>query len=139
MPTIQSARVDMDTKKFKSENPSFIIKISQTELTRAATSIPAAFFREHFKKEKEHLNLCSGEKQWPTTLIYYPVKKSAVLSSGWRLFVEESKLKAGDVCVFELVYREGAELHAHIFRGDDCEEKIKGKTAEVVEKRRTRN
>ncbi|MED6197728.1 hypothetical protein PIB30_059447 [Stylosanthes scabra] len=138
MPTIQSARVDMDiiqaAKKFKSKNPSFIIKIRQTELTRAATSIPAAFFREHFKEEKEHLNLCNGKKQWPATLIYYPVKKSVVLSSGWRLFAQENKLKAGDICIFVLVYREGAELHAYIFRRT-----IEGKTAEVAEKTRTRN
>ncbi|XP_057740661.1 uncharacterized protein LOC130957833 [Arachis stenosperma] len=40
----------------------------------------------------------------------------AILSSGWVSFARENNLKAGDICIFELVYREGAELDAHIFR-----------------------
>ncbi|RYR32293.1 hypothetical protein Ahy_A10g046883 [Arachis hypogaea] len=38
-----------------------------------------------------------------------------ILSSGWVSFARENNLKAGDICIFELVYREGAELDAHIF------------------------
>ncbi|RYR17302.1 hypothetical protein HN51_038209 [Arachis hypogaea] len=70
-----------------------------------------------FKKTK-YVNLRNREKQWPVTLIYYPTRKIAILSAGSVSFARENNLKAGDICIFELVYREGAELDAHIFLRD---------------------
>lgn len=56
-------------------------------------------------------------KLWPVTLLSYPRESSNRLGAGWKLFAEERKLVAGDVCVLELINRDDAVLDVHIFRG----------------------
>ncbi|XLT15033.1 hypothetical protein HN51_060723 [Arachis hypogaea] len=110
LPIIQRARPDMDeAKKFKSKNPSFVIKIKQMHQTGSPANLPVCFFRMYFENTKEYATLRVGKKQWHATLIYYPNRKNALISN-WRLFVEENNLKAGDVCIFELINRQGPDL-----------------------------
>ena len=66
---------------------------------------------------KQVVKIRFGKKVWPAKLIYYPIKSSAVISAGWRLFAQASKLQAGDVCIFELVNRKDPVLDVHICRG----------------------
>ncbi|XP_029152061.1 B3 domain-containing transcription factor VRN1-like [Arachis hypogaea] len=112
LPIIQRARPDMDVireaKKFKSKNPSFVIKIKQMHQTGSPANLPVCFFRMYFE----------NRKQWHATLIYYPNRKNALISN-WRLFLEENNLKAGDVCIFELINRQGPDLKVHIRRSHD--------------------
>nr|XP_029145167.1 B3 domain-containing transcription factor VRN1-like isoform X1 [Arachis hypogaea] len=122
LPIIQRARPDMDVireaKKFKSKNPSFVIKIKQKQQTGSPANLPVCFFRMYFENTKQYAILRVGKKQWHATLIHYPNRKNALISH-WRLFVEENNLKAGDVGIFELVNRQGPELKVHIRRSHD--------------------
>ncbi|XP_016178706.2 B3 domain-containing transcription factor VRN1-like isoform X1 [Arachis ipaensis] len=122
LPIIQRARPDMDVireaKKFKSKNPSFVIKIKQMHQTGSPANLPVCFFRMYFENTKQYAILRVGKKQWHATLIYYPNRKNALISN-WRLFLEENNLKAGDVCIFELINRQGPDFKVHIRRSHD--------------------
>ncbi|KAL1338881.1 hypothetical protein HN51_033459 [Arachis hypogaea] len=121
-PIVQCARPDIDVireaRKFKSKNPSFVIKIRQKHQAGSPASLPVCFFRMYFENTKQSATLHVGKKQWHATLIYYPYKKSAIISN-WRLFVKENNIKAGDVCIFELINRQDPELKVHIRRSHD--------------------
>ncbi|XP_052111398.1 B3 domain-containing protein REM16-like [Arachis duranensis] len=103
---------------FKSKNPSFVIKIKQKQQTGSPANLPVCFFRMYFENTKQYAILRVGKKQWHATMIYYPNRKNALISN-WRLFVKENNLKAGNVCIFELINRQDPELKVHIRRSHD--------------------
>ncbi|MED6197727.1 hypothetical protein PIB30_059446 [Stylosanthes scabra] len=121
-PIVQWAKPDIDVvreaRKFKSKNPSFIIKIKKIHQTGSPASFPVSFFRLYFENTKQIASLHVGKKQWPARFVHYPYKKSALISS-WRVFIRENNLKAGDVCIFELINREDPELKVHIRRSHE--------------------
>ena len=78
--------------------------------------IPTVFIRKYLN-EKHTVTLQFEKKLWHIELLqYYTFKRPCKLSTGWVLFVRESKLQAGDVCIFELINREDAVFDVHIFR-----------------------
>lgn len=58
------------------------------------------------------------DELWPVKLYVYErsMGSSCVVSAGWSAFARGNKLQVGDVCVFELIMRDGAVLKVHIFR-----------------------
>ena len=75
------------------------------------------FFREYFNNMKQIVKIRFEKKLWPAKLIYYPWKRNAIISAGWRHFAQANKLQAGDVCIFELVNRKDPVFDVHIYRG----------------------
>ncbi|MED6219246.1 hypothetical protein PIB30_034066 [Stylosanthes scabra] len=107
----------VEARKFKSLNPSFILKITKANTSRSpVATIPYAFFRKYFKKKEPNVKIQFENKLWPTKLLYYPSSPKACMSSGWKPFILASNLKAGDVCVFELIKVEERVLDVHIYR-----------------------
>jgi len=53
---------------------------------------------------------------WPVTVVLTKSDLSGTLSAGWPMFSRANKLRAGDVCIFELVNREDITLDVHVFR-----------------------
>lgn len=80
-------------------------------------NVPLPFARKCFEDKKQTVIIQFGKKLWPVSFLHYENQSSGLLSSGWSLFVEESKLQVGDVCIFELIYKEIAVLGVHLFRG----------------------
>ncbi|MED6151621.1 60S ribosomal protein L7-like 1 [Stylosanthes scabra] len=111
-------RPQIESQKFSSENPFFIVKIMQDNLSRSRTTIPNAFFTKYFKKKQPNVKIQFENKLWPAKLLYYPSLYKAYISSGWQPFILPSNLKAGDVCVFELIKVEERVLDVHIYRAD---------------------
>ncbi|MED6219244.1 hypothetical protein PIB30_034063 [Stylosanthes scabra] len=107
-------RCPKEFKNFESENPSFIIKITRNGLLRARAGIPASFFKKYFEKKEAYVEIRFDSKFWPAKLRCYT--SNAYISSGWRAFAIDNKLKAGDVCIFELV--KDAMLDVHIHRAE---------------------
>ncbi|QHO04602.1 hypothetical protein HN51_060754 [Arachis hypogaea] len=103
-------------RNFKSENPSFMVKITQTNLPRTNAAIPVPFFTKYFAKKKPNIQIKLRNKLLPAKLLYYPSSSAAYISAGWQAFVGASNLKAGDVCVFELVNEKDRVLDVHIYR-----------------------
>ena len=57
------------------------------------------------------------DRLWPVKLYIYEGKyRSCVISTGWSALARENSLRVGDVCVFELIMRDGVVLNVHIFR-----------------------
>ncbi|MED6194087.1 hypothetical protein PIB30_025334 [Stylosanthes scabra] len=111
-------RPQIEAQKFSSENPFFMVKIMQDNLLISRTSIPIAFFTKYFKKKEPNVKIQFENKLWPAKLLYYPSLSNAYISSGWQHFILASNLKAGDVCVFELINVEERVLDVHIYRAD---------------------
>ncbi|MED6150899.1 hypothetical protein PIB30_077085 [Stylosanthes scabra] len=109
-------RCPKEFKNFESENPSFIIKITRKGLLRARAGIPRVFFKKYFEKEEAYAEIRYDSKFWPAKLRCY--SSNAYISSGWRAFTRDNKLKAGDVCIFELIKENDAILDAHIHRAE---------------------
>ena len=60
--------------------------------------------RKHIKHGGE-IVLQVGLKIWKVKLICYDISKGHI-SAGWNAFLRENDLKAGDICIFELINRE---------------------------------
>ncbi|KAK7273649.1 hypothetical protein RIF29_14707 [Crotalaria pallida] len=105
-----------EAEKFNSENPVFMIKLTIC-MERNGPAVPCSFARKYFDKRKQTVIMQFGKRLWPVNFRHYPNERSGKLFSGWSLFVEESKLQAGDVCIFELINREFLVFGVHVFRG----------------------
>ncbi|KAE9605232.1 putative transcription factor B3-Domain family [Lupinus albus] len=116
-PCLGMIRPMKEAEKFNSENPIFIVKIKRSFMSRNGPNIPFLFIRKYFEKKKQTVIIQFGKKLWPVSFLHYEYRSSCQLSSGWSLFAEESKLEAGDVCIFELIYKEIAVFGVHVFRG----------------------
>ncbi|XP_061338827.1 B3 domain-containing transcription factor VRN1-like [Gastrolobium bilobum] len=106
-----------EAKKFTSENPFFIINIRQSYVSKSRPSIPYAFARKYVQKNMQNVMIQFGKKLWPVRLLHYPIRSVVSFACGWHLFAEESKLRVGDICIFELINREECVFDVHIFRG----------------------
>ncbi|RYR32298.1 hypothetical protein Ahy_A10g046890 [Arachis hypogaea] len=105
-----------EAKKFTSENPFFMIIIKPSFLRQRRPSIPAFFIRNYLKKT-HIVTFKFGETRWRIKLLRYTRYRSPItLSNGWSLFCRGSRLKAGDVCIFELINKEDAVFEVHLFR-----------------------
>ncbi|MED6219254.1 hypothetical protein PIB30_034074 [Stylosanthes scabra] len=110
-------------QNFKSENPSFMIKISNPSVLKKHAAIPIPFFTKYFAKKKVNINIRMGSKLLPVKLLYYPSFSNAYISAGWKAFVVASNLKVGDVCIFELINEKDQVLDVHIYRaGEELQE-----------------
>ncbi|PKA53257.1 B3 domain-containing protein [Apostasia shenzhenica] len=58
-------------------------------------------FRQYVPSSSALIILCCRGKEWAVTCSVY--KKFALLSRGWRKFLADNNMKAGDGCVFELM------------------------------------
>lgn len=69
--------------------------------------------------EKERYAMLElGERGWKVKLIannssYFSHHK---FTTGWYLFLRETELQSGDVCVFELISKEDCVFKVHVFK-----------------------
>ncbi|XP_050210525.1 B3 domain-containing transcription factor VRN1-like isoform X2 [Mercurialis annua] len=100
--------------KFTSVNPFFKANISSSLST---VSIPLEFAVKCSKKNTENVWLQIGNRMWAVKLIINRASYGrGWLSAGFSLFAKENCLKAGDVCIFELINTEMLLLKVSIFR-----------------------
>ncbi|XP_045807949.1 B3 domain-containing transcription factor VRN1-like [Trifolium pratense] len=99
------------------ENPHFTIKLKSNHWDVYKPRIQMSFARKYLCLKGKSIKLRFDEELWTVNLACYPSEPSIKLSDGWSQFVDENKLQAGDVCVFELVNEEDVVFDVHIFRG----------------------
>ncbi|XP_057736982.1 B3 domain-containing protein LOC_Os12g40080-like [Arachis stenosperma] len=92
-----------EAKELNSQNPSFMVKIKDSDPRRSRPNLSAIFYRKYFKKNQQDVKLQFRKELWPATIIYNPSSKNSFISAGWSSFARASKLEVGDVCVFELI------------------------------------
>lgn len=75
--------------------------------------VPVSFSKHFIKLEKQTAKLLVRKKSW--CLIAHSVN-TFPFSVGWAAFAWENCLRAGDVCIFELVDKNDISLEVHMFR-----------------------
>ncbi|MED6219253.1 hypothetical protein PIB30_034073 [Stylosanthes scabra] len=105
-----------EAQKFKSENPSFIVKARKSSLSKTPANFQASFYRKYFKSYEQHIQIRSERELLPAKVSYNQYNCLATISAGWSLFARRSKLQPGDVTVFELINREDPLFDVHIYR-----------------------
>ncbi|RDX79301.1 B3 domain-containing transcription factor VRN1, partial [Mucuna pruriens] len=93
-----------EARKFTSENPFFRVIIKANCNRDFRPRVPVAFVRKHLG-EKQIVMLQFLKKSWHVNIIGDVRTK---LSKGWTKFAIESKLRQGDVCIFELIDKANA-------------------------------
>ncbi|XP_057445197.1 B3 domain-containing transcription factor VRN1-like [Lotus japonicus] len=105
-----------EANKFTSENPCFKVTIQPDRAGNYYRPHVTLTFMKKYLNKKKNVMLQFGNNLWPVKLLH-SASYGAKLSKGWALFAGESKLVAGDVCVFELINKEDAVFDVHIFKG----------------------
>ncbi|XP_050289613.1 B3 domain-containing protein At4g01580-like [Quercus robur] len=116
---------------FKSENPLFTVTMRPSYINgKDRASLPQhiinylprdGFTKDYTKASILPVKLQIVDRLWPVKLYIYERSggSSCVVSAGWSAFVRENSLQVGDVCVFELIMRDGVVLNVHIFKCQD--------------------
>ncbi|XP_061366246.1 B3 domain-containing transcription factor VRN1-like [Gastrolobium bilobum] len=97
-------------KKFVSYDPFFTMFIKPAHLSAHVVNV-TKFVNNESKEQNVIIQL--GKRSWPVKWINYGTFNR--FSSGWSLFATESKLRAGDVCIFELIDKQVPLLEVHVF------------------------
>ncbi|XP_030462444.2 B3 domain-containing protein At5g18000-like [Syzygium oleosum] len=77
-------------------------------------NVPRGFITQHIQEIKEIVTLRHSNRTWPVKLRSYP-SGLMLFSSGWIAFVRGTGLRAGSVCVFELIDRDDIVFRVYIF------------------------
>ncbi|XP_039161188.1 B3 domain-containing protein At3g17010-like [Eucalyptus grandis] len=73
---------------------------------------------KHVQKNKQVATVRYSDRLWQVKLRSYEHRGMAFLSNGWSSFVRETGLCPRDVCVFELIDRDGIVFRVYIFKSD---------------------
>ncbi|XP_038722801.1 B3 domain-containing transcription factor VRN1-like [Tripterygium wilfordii] len=89
---------------FNSDNPYFPVTLQPSYINRGVgLAIPAEFARKHLTENHSGVTLCvPNGRTWPAQ---YGRKgyRTAFYNGGWQEFVKDNGIKAGDLCIFELI------------------------------------
>ncbi|OMO66314.1 hypothetical protein COLO4_30629 [Corchorus olitorius] len=102
---------------FNSDNPYFILVMHPTQIIKYCLSIPSEFARKYLKNRGE-VFLSNSGKTWSAN--YYSClnpNKQPYVKLRWVTFVQDNKLKVGDICAFELINRIEMSFKVFIDRG----------------------
>ncbi|MCL7048225.1 hypothetical protein MKW94_007698 [Papaver nudicaule] len=105
---------------FKPENP-FFKRIIQDSHIKKGVKVPVAFANSYLRNITRMmitLRISDG-RTWEVGYISRTVqieRTESMIYKGWYKFVADNHLKAGNVCVFELVDRKKIKINVHIFR-----------------------
>ncbi|TYH37960.1 hypothetical protein ES332_D12G077100v1 [Gossypium tomentosum] len=106
---------------FRSENPFFLVIMQPSYINPGRKMcIPKEFTMKFLKENLGDLTLCTSEgKTWSTQYWRYISRNKytkAIIHIGWRQFMLDNNLEAGDVCVFELISQTESMLKVIIYR-----------------------
>ncbi|XVF59517.1 hypothetical protein PTKIN_Ptkin07bG0282200 [Pterospermum kingtungense] len=106
---------------FISDNPFFVAAMQPSYINPGRKMcVPRDFTTKYLKENSGDITLCTSDgKTWPASYFrYISCNKytKAILYNGWREFMRDNKLEAGDVCVFELINQTEILLKVVIFR-----------------------
>ncbi|KAK8701820.1 hypothetical protein V6N13_020198 [Hibiscus sabdariffa] len=100
--------------ELRSDHPFFKVVITASFLQLGYPSIPGWFCDKHVERIPEDATVLFKGKSWPMRIITCS-DRAGRLSSGWKAFALENKLRVGDVCVFEMI-KQNSVFKVSIFR-----------------------
>lgn len=104
-----------EASKFKSSYPFFKVLMKPSYVTYTTMHIPSSFANRRMTRYVGVVTLLYLDKAWPVKMIRNGASTRR-FSHGWVTFAKDNALKAGDVCIFELVDRNDFVFKASIFR-----------------------
>ncbi|KAK9038800.1 hypothetical protein V6N11_023653 [Hibiscus sabdariffa] len=115
------AKARLRASAFKSENPFFLVTMQPYYINPGRKMcIPKDFTLKFLNKKVGDLTLCTSDgKTWSGNYHRYISKDKytkAIIHIGWKPFVQDNNLEAGDVCVFELISQTEIKLKVIIYR-----------------------
>ncbi|GMI68864.1 hypothetical protein HRI_000555700 [Hibiscus trionum] len=115
------ANARLRANAFKSENPFFLVTMQPSYINSGRKMcIPKDFTLKFLKKTVGDLTLCTSDgKTWSAHYHRYISRNKytkAIIHIGWKPFMQDNNLEAGDVCVFELISQTEIKLKVTIYR-----------------------
>ncbi|KAM6564472.1 hypothetical protein CsatB_024470 [Cannabis sativa] len=107
-------RTSKAASKFFSKNPHFQVVLRSNHVYGYQLPFPRKFARQYLEGKAQDMSLWVGEKYWVVKLLLYTSK--CEFGAGWAAFAVENTLMPKDVCIFELINNNQAEMKVHIFR-----------------------
>ncbi|KAL4595849.1 hypothetical protein ACB092_12G121700 [Castanea dentata] len=108
---LQAARM------FKPKNPSYIRIIQAYNIKLSYVYVTTEFAKKYVQRKNFVKLQASSGKRWPCQFRYRDGSSTPMtIGKGWKSFVIDNGIKAGDVCVFELINRMNVVLKVSIFR-----------------------
>ncbi|XP_048134570.1 B3 domain-containing transcription factor VRN1-like isoform X2 [Rhodamnia argentea] len=109
--------------KIDSEHPFFLLVIPRCYIN--SPRVPVGFAKKHLQENKQMATLRYLDSLWPVKISRSPGWARGTmylaLSTGWRAFARETHLRAGYVCVFELIDRDETVFKVSILSGADSD------------------
>ncbi|GAB2279693.1 hypothetical protein Dimus_014335 [Dionaea muscipula] len=96
-----------------SKYPSF--RLVMTKSSQYCSYVPGTFVRMYIKGSSRDIHLQVSNRSWPVRMNLYE-NYVAKLSAGWTAFARANHLRAGDVCLFELIKLRSATFNVFIYR-----------------------
>ncbi|KAM6591509.1 hypothetical protein CsatA_014114 [Cannabis sativa] len=107
-------RASKVASKFFSNNPYFHVVLRSNHVYGFKLPFPSKFAIQYLEGKAKVMSLWVGEKYWDVKLMHF--KSSYEFGAGWAAFAVENSLMPKDVCIFELINNNQAEMKVHIFR-----------------------
>ncbi|KAK1560612.1 hypothetical protein Q3G72_028815 [Acer saccharum] len=102
-------------RSLKPRNPSFIIMLRSSHLYSRVVYLPAKFVNRYLTQDIKLIKLrASKGREWPVQIGW--MYGGCNTMQGWTEFLKDTKLKAGDICVFELIRIEDLLLEVSVFK-----------------------
>ncbi|KAF8019934.1 hypothetical protein BT93_G0580 [Corymbia citriodora subsp. variegata] len=103
------------------ENPFFKLVIPRSYTY--CLGVPDGFARQHIQENKQIATLRYSDRSWPVKLTRSRGRgrrnPSTFFSSGWGAFARETHVRAGSVCMFELIKRDDTVFRVSISSGTE--------------------
>uniref|UniRef100_A0A7N1A7H8 TF-B3 domain-containing protein n=1 Tax=Kalanchoe fedtschenkoi TaxID=63787 RepID=A0A7N1A7H8_KALFE len=122
-------------KSFKADEPVCIIALSPCYVTRESPDgtarecqllVPMPFIEAYFNLKIKDATLRTDDgRKWSVKYRLARYRPRSYFTSGWTQFVRDNGLKAGDVCLFELIRGAENAIKVVIFRAISEDEAVK--------------
>ncbi|WCJ33780.1 AP2/B3-like transcriptional factor family protein [Euphorbia peplus] len=106
----------LSPRHFKSKKPHFEVKLKDHNFAHGIMYVPTDFYVQHItgpEARREFVEVQVSNGKWNVALKRKKCGR-VVFGGGWKIFLEDNKLKEGDVCVFELIKKNVFKVHLFI-------------------------
>ncbi|TXG61734.1 hypothetical protein EZV62_013097 [Acer yangbiense] len=101
-------------RSLKFINPSFVIVLRQSHLHSHTVCLPAKFTNRYMTQDAESIKIRAfNGREW---LVRISWKDGCHVLQGWSKFLNDMKIKVGDICVFELIRSQDWLLEVSVFK-----------------------
>ncbi|OQU91357.1 hypothetical protein SORBI_3001G166100 [Sorghum bicolor] len=116
----QKEKIVALVKKVQPEIPVLVVKMKKINVKRLNSNlvICKGYAAQHFPQESQFITLeCPGGKRWHPKLHVRPDGRGYMLSTQWKNFVRDNRLREDDICLFQPMPSEkGFRVMAHLLR-----------------------